>query len=391
MLGSVRLLSRLSILLVLSAILAGCGGGSSSGGGTQPPPPAEILYASGWSQITALSINTNTGALSPVAAEAEPNNTVGIVATPSASFLYASDKGNGIDGFTIGQNGTLSPINGSPWPGPGNYYGGALSIDPAGKFVYAANAAGPPGYVAGFAVSAATGALTAMAGSPFPAGVAPFQPVVDRSGKFLYVTDYLDPQGGIYAFGINPSTGVLTSIAGSPFPTLPAAEPLGLVTDPSGKFLYASLSAGYSIAAFTIDSTSGALTSVPGSPFPTGAGSGPGWFLDSITIDPSGKFFYALSSSGFSSVVSVFTIDSSSGALAPVNGSPFFAEPSGISGGLVVELSGKFLYIAGGGASYILPMSIDGTTGAVTALPGYALSVNNVPIFPTNLTVALVP
>jgi 6-phosphogluconolactonase (cycloisomerase 2 family) len=374
---------------MLPAILAGCGGGSSSGGGTQPPPPAEILYASGWSQITALSINTNTGALSPAAAESEPNNTVGIVATPSASFLYASDKGNGIDGFTIGQNGTLSPINGSPWPGPGNYYGGALSIDPAGKFVYAANAASP-GYVAGFTVSAATGALTAMAGSPFPAGVAPFQPVVDRSGKFLYVTDYLDPQGGIYAFGINPSTGVLTSIAGSPFPTLPAAEPLGLVTDPSGKFLYASLSAGYSIAAFTIDSTTGALTSVPGSPFPTGAGSGPGWFLDSITIDPSAKFFYALSSSGFSSVVSVFTIDSSSGALTSVDGSPFPAEPSGISGGLVVEPSGKFLYIAGGGDSDILPMSIDGTTGAVTALPGYAIGLN-APIFSTNLTVALVP
>jgi len=376
---------------MLLAILTSCGGGSSSGGGTHPPAPAEILYASGWSQITALSIDTNTGALSPVAAEAEPNTTVGIVATSSASFLYASDKGNGIDGFTIGQNGTLAPIHGSPWPGPENYYGGGLAIDPAGKFVYAASAAGPPGLVAGFTVSAATGALTPMAGSPFSVGVVPFQPVVDPSGKFLYVTDYFDPQGGIYAFDIHPSTGIPSSIAGSPFPTLPAAEPLDLVTDPSGRFLYAALFADYSIAAFTIDSTTGALISVPGSPFPTGAGSDPAWLFDTITIDPSGKFVYALSSSESSSVVSVFTVDSISGALAPVNGSPFSAASSAISGGLVVDPSGKFLYVAGGNASYILPMSIDGATGALTALPGYSLSADNIPIFPTNLTVALVP
>lgn len=389
LLDSVQLPSRLSTLLILLAILAGCG--SSSGGGGTPPPPAqaEILYASGWSQITALSIDTSTGTLTQTAAVTESDNTVGIVAA-SAGFVYASDKGNGIDGFTIGQSGGLTQINGSPWPGSGNYYGGGLGMDPAGKFVYAANAAGPPGYVAGFTVSAATGALTAIAGSPFSVGVAPFQPVVDPSGKFLYVTDSLDLQGGIYAFGIDPSTGVLTSIVGSPFPTLPGAEPLGLVADPSGKFLYASLQGDNSIAAFNIDSATGALTSVAGSPFPTGAGSGPAWLFDSITISPSGKSIYALSSSASSSVVSVFTIDSNSGSLTPIVGSPFSAVPSPISGGLVVEPSGKFLYIAGGNASYILPMSIDGTTGALTALPGYALGVTT-PIFPTNLTVALVP
>jgi 6-phosphogluconolactonase len=386
-LGSVRVLGRRAILIMLSATLASCGSGSPSrGGGLQrSPAPNEILYTSGWSQVTAFSINTSTGALSQTAAVTESNNTVGVVAAPSASFLYFSNKSTGIDGFTIGPTGTLSPIDGSPWPGPSSYYGGGLAMDPAGKFIYAASGVSP-GSVAGFTVSAATGALTAMTGSPFSVGLAPIQPVVDPSGKFLYVTDEVDPQGGIFAFGINPSTGVLTSIPGSPFPTLPQAQPQGLVTDPSGKFLYASLFADYSIAAFTIDSTTGALTSVAGSPFPTGTGSGSAWLFDSITMDPSGKFLYALSSSS-SSVVSAFTIDSSSGGLTPVAGSPFSATPSTISGGLAVDPSGNFLYIAGGNASFILPMSIDRTTGALTPLPVVPLGTN----FPTNLTIALVP
>jgi 6-phosphogluconolactonase len=386
--GSVRMPGRrLSVLLMLTALLPGCGGNSSGSGGTHlPPVPTEILYASGWSQVVALSINTSTGALTQTAAVAESNNTVGIVATPSANFLYVSDKSNGIDGFTIGQNGTLSEISGSPWPGPPSYFGGGLAMDSAGKFIYAANAAGPPGSVAGFAVNSTTGALNAMAGSPFTAGIAPFQPAVDPSGSFLYVSDSVDPQGGIYAFGINPSTGVLTPIQGSPFPTLPDAQPEGLVTDPTGKFLYASLLVDSSIAAFTVDSATGALTSVAGSPFSTGAGFGPAGYVWSITMHPSGKFLYALSTSGSNTVVSAFTIDLSSGVLAPIEGSPFAASSVPLSGGLVVDPSGKFLYVAGGSVGEVVPMSIDGTTGALTALPVFSLGGN----MPTNLTVATV-
>jgi 6-phosphogluconolactonase len=374
----------LSFLLTLTAVLAGCGGGSSGGGGNHlPPPTTEMLYASGWSQVAALSINTSTGALTQTAAVPESNNTVGIVATPSANFLYVSGNSNGIVGFTIGQNGTLSQMNGSPWPGSPGYSGPGLAMDAAGKFIYAAIG----GAVAGFAVNSTTGALTAMAGSPFTSGIGPFQPVVDPTGNFLYVSDSVDPQGGIYAFGINPSTGVLTPIQGSPFPTLPDAEPEGLVTDPTGKFLYASLFAEDGIAAFTIDGASGALASVAGSPFSTGAESGPASHLWSITMDLSGKRLYALSSTASGSVVSAFTIDSTSGALTPVNGSPFAALSSTMSGGLAVDPSGKFLYVAGGNVGYIVPMSIDGATGALTALPVFSLGGN----IPTNLTIATLP
>jgi 6-phosphogluconolactonase len=375
---------RSCVLLVLMATLTACGGSSSPGGGTPPPPPAaEFLYASGTNQVMSFSVNTSTGALAQTAVVIEPDNTVGVAASPTGAFLYVSDKGTGIDGFSMGQNGALSPINGSPWPGSPNYYGGGLAMDPGGRFIYAASAAGPPGLVAGFTINQTTGALTAISGSPFSVGIAPVQAVVDKSGSFLYVADMLDAQGSIFGYSIDPSTGALTQLLGSPFPTLPNGQPSGLVADPSGKFLYAPLFTLNSVAAFTIDSSTGALTSVAGSPFVTGAD--PSSFFDSIAVDPTGKFLFGLSGASSGSVISAFTIGSD-GTLTPVSGSPFAAVPSDISGGLAVDPSGKFLYVAGGNAAFILGLSIDGTTGAVTPL---ASPVSLGTDFPTDLTVAI--
>ena len=307
-------------------------------------------------------------------------NTIGVVVTPSASFLYLTDNSDGIDGFSIGQEGTLSAISGSPWLGPGNYYSGGLAVDPAGKFIYAACSCGPPSSLAGFTIDKSSGALTAVSGSPLSAGADLTQPLIDPSGKFLYVSDLLDPQGSILGFGIDPSSGVLTPLSGSPFPTLPLAEPSGLVAAPSGKFLYAALSNDQSITAFAIDPSSGGLTMVAGSPFVIGTAAGPGFPFDSITIDPGGNFLYALSINTSGSYVSVFAIDSGSGVLTGTKDSPFFVA-IGVTGGLAVDSSGKFLYIAGGDTSAIFVLSIDGATGAVTPLLGLPVT----PDFPINL------
>jgi DNA-binding beta-propeller fold protein YncE len=79
----------------------------------------------------------------------------------------------------------------------------------------------------------------------------------------------------------------------------------------------ANLSASSNVSAYTVDSSTGALTAVSGSPF--AAGTGP----YSVTVDPSGKFTYAVNY--FSNNVSAYTIDSSTGALTVVSGSPFAA------------------------------------------------------------------
>jgi DNA-binding beta-propeller fold protein YncE len=70
------------------------------------------------------------------------------------------------------------------------------------------------------------------------------------------------------------------------------------------------------ISGYTINTTTGALTAVTGSPF--AAGSVP----SSVAVDPSGKFAYVTNGDD---TISGYTINSSTGALTAMSGSPFAA------------------------------------------------------------------
>jgi 6-phosphogluconolactonase len=56
-------------------------------------------------------------------------------------------------------------------------------------------------------------------------------------------------------------------MSGSPFAC--GAGPWGAFVHPSGKFLYVTNNGEGTISAYTIDSTSGSLTPISGSPFAT--------------------------------------------------------------------------------------------------------------------------
>ena len=88
-------------------------------------------------------------------------------------------------------------------------------------------------------------------------------PVAD----FLYVTD-AGGHNGVLGFVIDPSTGALTAMAGSPFAT--DTDPSSVALDSTGKLLFVANTASNSISAYTVNTTSGALTAVAGSPFPEG-------------------------------------------------------------------------------------------------------------------------
>jgi hypothetical protein len=95
-------------------------------------------------------------------------------------------------------------------------------VDPSGEFAYVT---GNNAYVSGYTINPGTGALMAIAGSPFPAGSEPISMAVDPSGKFAYVADRDWPK--VSGYTINPRTGALTAIAGSPFRT-GAGEPFSV-------------------------------------------------------------------------------------------------------------------------------------------------------------------
>jgi len=72
----------------------------------------------------------------------------------------------------------------------------------------------------------------------------------------------------VAAYAVDAASGALTAVAGSPFGLSNAAH---VVVDTSGHFLYATYLSS-SIAAYTIDQNTGALSAIAGGPFGTGMG-----------------------------------------------------------------------------------------------------------------------
>ena len=142
----------------------------------------------------------------------------------------------------------------------------------------------------------------------------PSPPLPPRSGAVYFVYAANGDPSSVAAYWAGRD-GRLVSIRGSPFR---AASGLESVTiDPAGRFLYAGGWYG-GIAVYAIDAQTGTLHEIAGSPF--GNLRGPSW----VVIDPSDRDAYVADIN--SKNIAVFSIDARGGALTPVAGSPFAVE-----------------------------------------------------------------
>jgi 6-phosphogluconolactonase len=274
----------------------------------------------------------------------------------TVGFAYvANGNSNNVSAYRIdGITGALTPVAGSPFPvgsAPSPY---SVAVHPTGQFAYLASSSGN---VSAYSIDGTTGALTAVSGSPFPAEVGSISVTVDPTGKFAYVAND-SSSGHVSAFSIDGTTGALTPVPGSPFPA--GSFPNSVTVDPTGKFAYVANAGSNNVSAYTIDGTTGVLAPVPGSPFP--AADSPAW----VTVDPTGRFAYVALPN--SNNVSAYTIDATTGALTPIPGSPFSAVgPFSVA----VDPTGRFAYVANRTFSgHVSAYTIDGTTGALTPIPG---------------------
>lgn len=182
------------------------------------------------------------------------------------------------------------------------------------------------------------------------------------SSRYLYAA-LPDAPNQIVEYREDPNSGVLTALSGSPIPAGPAVQ--SIVVHPSNKFLYAANSGEADISLFTI-SSGGALTEVtPRTPIgPTGTGAtGPSF----LVMDTAGAFLYVGNTGASFPSVSVFSVDASSGALSAVSGSPF-----GIGGispsSMILSPSGNVLYVTlAGSPGFIEVWGI--TSGVLSAIP----------------------
>jgi 6-phosphogluconolactonase (cycloisomerase 2 family) len=162
-----------------------------------------VLYASDPNDSAGILIfdrDTSSGALT-FRTTFDSDSPLGPIAiTPSGKYLVAAPPlGSGMYVYSIGVDGDLTPVPGSPFASPDNNYVSAMSISPNGKFVAVAEQGG----IVVQKITPKNGALTLVPGSPF-GGYFPLAITFDPSGEFVYVPGT--------AYRIDPETGVLTKI-----------------------------------------------------------------------------------------------------------------------------------------------------------------------------------
>jgi 6-phosphogluconolactonase (cycloisomerase 2 family) len=215
--------------------------------------------------------------------------------------------------------------------------------------------------VRAFAVNATTGALTPVAGGPWIVDEYPFSSASSPGGKFVYSVN--PSSTDVAGFAVDPTSGVLTPVPGSPF-AMPAGGAccVRFVFHPNGKFAY-GLQTAYTIWPFSVNSATGALTAM-GNTAQAGV-------YPTAQIDPSGKFLYT-ANAGLSFIpdpantnnISAFSIDPTTGALTQITGSPFATGTDPVH--LTTDPSGKFLLVSNLVSKDIRTYSINPATGALT-------------------------
>ena len=333
---------------------------------------------------------------------------MGLMAATSASahYLYVNnnDSPNSVSAYSVNlSTGALTTVAGSPFAtgGDGGFSADIDSLAICGSTLYASNTEDS---VSVFRINEATGALTAVAGSPFAAGDCATGLACTPDGKRLYVGNFCDDTIGI--FDVDAVTGALSVNASSPF-SVPggSSSPFDIEIDSAGTRLFVSQDFSDNVGVYDIDG-SGGLTPVAGSPFAAGGTEHGG------VLSPNGLFYYVAdlesSISGFTvggggtlttmagspftfpasdttmtadnafliatddsdSTIGVFSVNAGTGVPTAVIGSPFTADDT--SPGGVVTAHG-YVFVANGffnNSSTVSVYTINGTTGALGAVSG---------------------
>ena len=350
-----------AVALVLFAVLfVSCGSGKLPA--FQSGQTAYVTLPT-TNSVLMLHINGLTGAITTGSQTPQVSGTAphGLALLPHKFLYVANTQANTIAIYNVASDGTLS-LNSTPTldggTGPDN-----VVIDSSGKYLFVTNSFSAN--VSVFSIDSGSGALTPVPGSPFYANDSPGEILILPGTNFVYVTN--SRIGTVTAFSFSSSTGVLTPVPGSPFVSGPGAS--GLAVSNSGQYLYVANSTALNpgsnavgnISGYNIDSTSGTLTRLAGSPFTSAVGSGP----STLVAEPTGRFIFA-TTPGSAYSIWCFTLDPLTGQLAATPGSPFSVAGGGLF--VLVDSIGSFLYIGSQSANGIEAYIYDQNNGQPTTV-----------------------
>lgn len=379
------LVSPWAIALVLCVLLAGCGSGNNTSGG-------------GGSGNSGNGSSGSGGTGTPSGSGSSQSSPVVYVSETSQSFSSGNAGGTFsgvIDAFALDvKSGVLSRIAGSPFST--NYStGGDMALAPQGGFAYVLAQSYPAGTccvgttsLLVFSLDSATGAPTfkqALATDASQVSTIAVHP----SGHFIYVSPYSDSSGntGIGVFSVQSDN----TVAFSAFTQVQTDG--GVSITPNGSFLYTNSDgapagnaacglANSDLWAFGINSTTGALTAVAGSPFVfqrqiCEVGNAPQYITKQIV--PSGQQLYVVDASN--ATVTVFAINAATGALSVLPGTSNDGSVGGFYSS-VIDPTGHFLYIGSDVYSFTgFLLTANTTSGILPMLPGMPVQVAPTPTF----------
>ena len=313
-------------------------------------------------QVSAYRFDAQTRVLtqapgSPFAAGVAP---AGVAVDPSNRFVYVANSGsNDVSAYMIDSaTGALTPVARSPFAAGAGPVG--IAVGPAGRFLYVANSASSD--VSAYTIDAATGALTPVPGSPFAAGAAPARVTLDPAGRFLYVTN--SGSGSVSAYRIDATSGALAAVPGSPFAA--GRNAVSVAIDPTGRLAYVTSAdrRDHSLRVFAIDPASGELAVSPGSPL--AAGGGP----LSVALHPSGEFVYVTNGGD----ITAYAAGANRAASRLVSVSR--VAPGTRWSGLIADPAGNFVYAANDQTSELSVYAVDSRTGALQPVAQSALATS---------------
>lgn len=277
----------------------------------------------GSNSVAAFSINASTGILTPIAgspfaAGERPSDTA--ILHPSGRYLYVRNLGapnsaGSVTAYAINAStGALSAIGASAAIGANSTF---AAMHPTGRFLLVANGAIPantygPGSISVLSIDAATGALTS---TQTPLSVAPYSVSVDPSGRFVYAASAV---GNVhYSFSLDGTTGALTPLVNGAV-TMSRDQPISLVAYSSAdspnpvtfnsRHAFVANTGDNTISGYVIDAASGALTAGPPS---ASAGVGP----RTLVVHPRGQYVVSVNQTNQNDLAS-YAINASRGELA---------------------------------------------------------------------------
>ncbi|PLP98435.1 beta-propeller fold lactonase family protein [Cupriavidus pauculus] len=332
---------------------------STNGGFTMPTPR---LGATSYALSVAAQPagQTCTVANGSGAVSAGNVTSIGVTCTRNAYAYVANNGSNTVSQYTIGADGTLSPMA-TPSVNAGSFPW-SITVAPSGKYAYVAN--GQSNSVSQYTIGA-DGALTPMATASVNAGSFPWAITVAPSGKYAYVTNNVSNTVSQYTIGAD---GALTPMATASVNT--GLAPNAVTVDPSGKYAYVGNLTDGTVSQYTIGADGALSPMVVASVSAIGAAS--------VTVDPSGKYAYVANI--VSNTVLQYTIDAN-GALSPMAIASVGAGSNPIS--VTVDPSGKYAYVANNSSNTVSQYTI-GADGALSPMAGASV---NVGLFPTSVAV----